>query len=168
MHRSIVTAADWNGDGVPDLLWRSGGKSGIAVALGPFTSDVALDLAHEIELSPRPTSETEGIIDMTVADWDRDGKPDLLVRLLLDGGKSGIYWYRNLGGPGLKQLAPGKLLVGESVLEAPKPGKRIVYGFSAGDLDQDGKPDLILTQHDLIPPNATGNWRGSTWFFRRE
>ena len=55
----------------------------------------------------------EFVIDFAVADWDRDGKPDLLVRqVFLDQGKQGIYWYKSLGGTGL----PRPLTQNESVL----------------------------------------------------
>ena len=33
---SFVTAVDWNGDGVPDLLWVSPFGKGISVTLGPM------------------------------------------------------------------------------------------------------------------------------------
>jgi len=168
VHRSFVTAADWNGDRIPDLLWRSGGNLGIGVALGPLTGHEPLELEHEVEFTPRPTTVDEGVHDFSVADWDRDGKPDLLVRLWLDGGKGGIYWYRNLGGPGLKQLAPGKLLLGEDVLVGPMRSTRSTYGFCVGDWDGDGWSDLIVTRQDLIPPGPEGSWQGSVWLYSRE
>jgi hypothetical protein len=167
-HRSFVTAADWDGDGVPDLLWRPGGNHGIGVALGPFTGKGPLELAHEVEFSPRPTTIDEAVADFAVADWDRDGKPDLLVRLHLDGGKGGIYWYRNLGGPGLKNLARGELLLSQDALEGTSPSTRVVYGFCVGDWDGDGWPDLVGNRQDLTPPEPSGKWRGSVWLHLRQ
>jgi len=104
----FVTAAEWNGDGVPDLLNRAGLGNGILVALGPFKENEPIALSHEIDFTPKGW-----VMDFAVADLDCDGKPDLLVRqtfLNMDG-KEGIYWYKNLGGAGLPKLAEGKLLV---------------------------------------------------------
>ena len=166
-HRSFVTAADWDGDGVPDLLWRAGGNRGIAVALGPFKGTGPHELAHTIEFTPRPATVDEGVQDMAVADWDGDGNPDLLVHLSLDVRRGGIYWYRNLGGPGLKRLAAGELLLGEAALAGPTPAARRTDGFCVGDWDGDGRPDLLVTRQDLTPPGPAGVWRGSTWLYRR-
>ena len=169
MHRSFVTAADWDGDRVPDLLWLwSGRRQGIGVALGPFQAGPPLDLVGEVEFAPRPTTADEYLQDMTVVDWDRDGKPDLLALLWLDGGKSGIYWYRNVGEKGLKHLAPGALQLGESELGGAAAGTRKVDGFAAGDWDGDGWPDLFVARQDLVPPASGGGWLGSTWLYRRE
>lgn len=168
MNQSTVTAADWDGDGIPDLLWRSPRNHGIAVARGPFPEGQQLDLAHQLDFTPHPTAADERVVDMTVADWDRDGKPDLFVRQRLDGGKGGIYWYRNLGGPGLKQLAPGAILLGEDTLAGPVPAARSVTGFCVGDWDGDGWPDLIVARQDLTPPTPAGSWRVSVWLYRRE
>ena len=76
---SFVTAADWNGDGVPDLLIRGG--NGILVALGPFKENEPIALSHEIDFAPKGF-----VLDFAVADWDRDGKPDLLVRQVFPNG----------------------------------------------------------------------------------
>jgi len=166
MQRSAVAAADWNGDGAPDLLWRT--RRGIGVALGPFPEGKPLDVAHELAFTPRPTAEDESLAEMTVADWDADGRPDLLARLWLDGGRGGILWYRNLGGPGLTRLAPGELLLGAAALTGPTPRTRHVQGWCAGDWDGDGRPDLIVTRDDLTSLDANGRWVGSAWVYRRE
>jgi hypothetical protein len=158
---SFVTAADWNGDGVPDLLMRAGMGGGILLALGPFKENEPIALTHEIDFAPRGF-----VLDFAVADWDRDGKPDLLVRqVFLDrSGKNGIYWYKNLGGPGLPKLAEGKLLVETSsdVVD--------VQGFCVCDWNGDGWPDLIVTRDVPSPPTPDGKQdrRGTVWVYLRE
>jgi hypothetical protein len=69
----FVTAADWDGDGVPDLLMRGGNR--ILVAFGQFRENGPIALTHELDFKPMGF-----VMDFAVADWDRDGKPDLLVR----------------------------------------------------------------------------------------
>jgi hypothetical protein len=73
-HESFVTAVDWNGDGVPDLLCLAPKGEGILVALRPFKENEPIPLSHKIEFTPKGH-----VWDSAVADWDRDGKPDLLV-----------------------------------------------------------------------------------------
>ncbi|HKA08565.1 MAG TPA: VCBS repeat-containing protein, partial [Gemmataceae bacterium] len=119
---------------------------------------------HEIAFTPK------GFVwDFAVADWDRDGKPDLLVRqAFLDGkGKHGIYWYKNLGGEraraGLPKLAEGKLLVEiESDMH--------VQGFCVADWNGDGWPDLIVTRDVYSPatPDGKQDCRGTVWLYLRE
>jgi len=48
-HESFVTAADWDGDGVPDLLYA---WDGIRVAPGPFPADGPSALTRGIDLTP--------------------------------------------------------------------------------------------------------------------
>ena len=156
----FVTAADWNGDGVPDLLIRAGLGNGILVALGPFKDNKPIALTHEIDFAPKGF-----VFDFAIADWDRDGKPDLLVRQeFLDGkGKYGIYWYKNLGGAGLPKLAEGKLLV-------ELPGYNVGGGFCVADWNGDGWPDLILTRDVYSPatPDGKQDCRGTVWLYLRE
>jgi hypothetical protein len=152
----FVTAADWNGDGVPDLLMRGG--NGILVALGPFKENEPIGLTHEIDFAPRGF-----VLDFAIADWDRDGKPDLLVRQVFPNGdgKGGIYWYKNLGGAGLPKLAEGKVLVTSDM---------DVKGFCVGDWNGDGWPDLIVTRDVLTPaaPDGKQDRRGTVWVYLRE
>jgi hypothetical protein len=156
---SFVTAADWNGDGVPDVLVREGMGNGILVARGPFKENQPIALTHEIDFAPKAF-----VSDFAIADWDRDGKPDLLVRqVFLDhGNKHGIYWYKNLGGAGLSKLAEGKLLLEFS--------SEHVTGFCVADWNGDSWPDLIVTRNDYPPATPDGNQacRGTVWLYLRE
>ena len=104
-------------------------------------------------------------MDFAVADWDRDGKPDLLVRqeFLNKEGKYGIYWYKNLGGAGLPKLAEGKLLVENESHD--------VTGFCVCDWNGDGWLDLIVTRDEFMAAKDEGKpaeRRGTVWLYLRE
>src|SRR5262249_21977758 len=133
----------------------------IHVALGPFKENEPIALSQELDFTPKGF-----VMDFAVADWDRDGKPDLLVRqVFLDkSGKNGIYWYKNLGGPGLPKLAEGKLLVETSSAIID------VHGFCVCDWNGDGWPDLIVTRNVWSPasPDGKQDWRGTVWLYLRE
>jgi hypothetical protein len=129
------------------------------VALGPFKENEPIALSQEIDFAPKGF-----VMDFAVADWDRDGKPDLLVRQVFPngGGEGGIYWYKNLGGAGLPKLAEGKLLVETSDMS--------IKGFCVGDWNGDGWPDLIVTRDIVTPATPDGKqlWRGTVWVYLRE
>jgi hypothetical protein len=156
---NVVSAADWNGDGVPDLLFAPAKNPGVFVAFGPFGSAREITLSHEIPLQPRGTA-----FALSVADWDRDGKPDLLVGQVLEDGRRGIFWYRNLGGPGEPRLAEGKLLV------ADPSDTDVIRGFCVCDWNDDGRPDLIVTREERYqrpPGSGPWHWRGTVWAYLR-
>ena len=117
----------------------------VLVALGPFKEKERIAHSHQIDFTPKGL-----VIDFAVADWDRDGKPDLLVRQVNhETGEEGIDWYKNLGGPGLTQLAGGKRLL--EIAQAVRVG-----GFCVCDWSGDGWPGLMVTR------------QGSVWFYPRE
>jgi FG-GAP-like repeat len=146
---TFVSAADYNGDGVPDFLCRASGGKGIVVALGPFKEGGSIEVSREIDFTPK-----DYVMCFAVADWDRDGKPDLLVRQVNhDTGKAGIYWYQNRGGPGFTKLGEGKLLL--EITRAERVG-----GFAVGDWNGDGRLGLMVTRQQ--------QGDGSVWFYPRE
>lgn len=163
--QGFVTAADWNGDGAPDLLCGKAFGNGVVVALGPFRENQPITLTHEVDLRPGPKNVNDGwVAAFAVADWDQDGRPDLLLYRGVRGGKAGIDWCKNLGGPGLTRLAEGKSLV-----EITRDMN--VMGFCVGDWNGDGRPDLLVSRSDEPVTNSEGkhlDWRGRVWVYLRE
>jgi len=152
---NAITAADWNGDGVPDLLFTPSQNPGVYVACGPFGEAKEIELEHEIVLNPRGT-----VFALAVADWDCDGKPDLLVGQVLKDRTRGIFWYRNLGGRGEPRLSEGKLLVADPC------HTDVIRGFCVCDWNGDGRPDLLVTREERNKPPLP--WRGTVWVYMRK
>jgi hypothetical protein len=142
---------------------------GILFAPGPFKENAPIKLSQEIDVTPKGH-----VVDFAVADWDRDGKPDLLVRQYLpeENGKQGIYWFKNLGGTGLPKLAEGKLLLDEEALLGAKREDACVDGFCVCDWNADGWPDLIVTREQRIRYGKHAEFwrprRASVWLYLRE
>lgn len=148
-HTSRVTdarAADLNGDGRMDLALAQFGYDQGEVSwlerTGPweFRRHVLLDLS--------------GAINVCVADYNGDHKPDLVA--LLSQQWEEIYYFENLG--------------------AGEFSKRRIWGstnedygssgISSCDLNRDGRPDIIYSNGDGFGPAATPGprpWHGLQW-----
>jgi len=105
---SVAYAADWDGDGDLDLL--IGDINGeIHLATNDGTRDKpAFHMTGPIEANGGKLRVAGGDAGPIVADWDGDGKPDLLVGC----GDGSVQWFRNVGEKGKPpQLAAGVALV---------------------------------------------------------
>jgi hypothetical protein len=125
-----ASAADINGDGLPDLI-AGDERTGMFVYLGrphrTFDAPVALGAAG----SGPPYA-------IAVADLNRDGRPDIVVGR--QEARGSVFF--NLGGGGLPRFRE----------EPWNDGKGSVYGVAIGDLDGDGWPDIAAARSDA--PNA--------------
>lgn len=163
--QGVMVVADWNGDGAPDLLCRKIHRNRLVIACGPFRNDETIMVTDEIDVS-LSTGNVDDVwlVGFAVADWDCDGRPDLLLHRGVPGSNSGIEWCKNLGGPGLTKLAEGKLL-----LDITRDMD--VVGFCVGDWNGDAWPDLLVSRSDERSLNEEGKhvgWRGRVWLYPRE
>ena len=146
---------DWDDDGDLDIL------------IGSFAGDLFLRINEGTREQPVYTTEAEQVeaageplhVNMhaapAVADWDNDGKWDLVV----GSGDGAVGWFRNTGSPSEPKFGSYSELVAaasddkflEQTLaegEAPKLGARAQICVT--DYNHDGRLDLILGDYSEI------------------
>jgi hypothetical protein len=142
---SAAFAADWNGTGRPDLI--------VGTVLGevwliPNESDASklvFGTPRRLKAGGEPI-KVNGDAAPVVADWDGDGKPDLIV-----GAEDGsVVWYRNAGTGGTPELEAARPLVDKSPIGWGHDDKRGPRDWGLRvkpcvfDWDGDGRPALLL------------------------
>jgi hypothetical protein len=140
-----VRAGDFNGDGKTDL------------ALAQFGYDQGqvswLERTGPWEFKHHTLLPLSGAINVCVADFSGDGKPDIAA--LISQQWEEIYYFENTGGDFSKKRIWGS--TNEDYGSS---------GLSVGDLNRDGKSDLIYTNGDGFGPASTPGprpWHGVQW-----
>jgi Bacterial Ig-like domain (group 3)/FG-GAP-like repeat/FG-GAP repeat len=133
---TLLAAADMNGDGKLDAVYADNNAASVAVALGNGDGTFAAGTDYAV-----PNNTT--LMNIAVSDVNGDGKPDVVITAenatTNPASATGLYVYLNQGDGTL--LAP-------AIIDIPSsPG-----ALAIGDLNGDGKPDIVLTNS----PFATG------------
>jgi hypothetical protein len=161
---------DWDGDGDEDLICgNASGWIGFIENLGgtppKWAAPERLSAdGHEIHIQAGPNGSIQGPCEtkwgyttLSVADWDHDGLPDLLVNSIW--GK--VIWYRNVGAiqtPRLSNPQPVRVKWTSDSPQKPKwnwwaPKKDELTTQwrttpTAIDWNQDGYCDLVMLDHE--------------------
>jgi hypothetical protein len=163
---------DWDGDGDEDII--SGNTagyieffenlSGPKVEAPRWAAPQRLKAGGKtirIQAGPNgsiqgPCERKWGYTTLTIADWDGDGLPDILMNSIW--GK--IEWYRNIGTRAKPKLAAAQPVEVEWPGKPPKPawnwwdpqGKSLVTQWRttpvAVDFNRDGLTDLVMLDHE--------------------
>lgn len=171
-------AFDWNGDGKLDLI--VGNSAGyiqyfenVGTTQRPAFADrgnlkvggkVIRRMAGINGSIQGPAEEKWGYSNPSVADWDLDGKPDIVVNDIW----GDVIWYRNIGTRNTPELAPARSVEVEWTEAPPKPSwvwwqprpKQLVTQWRTTpkivDWNRDGLPDLVML-----------DWRGYLALYKR-
>jgi hypothetical protein len=132
-----LAVGDINGDGLPD----------IAVANMVNGPEVFLQKGDGVwEQMPDPLPSMKGgALDVALADLDGDGRPELIVtgRQTKDAGNAyGVYVCHSDGKGGWMEVKDTGL---------PERGLSVTWGVGAADVNNDGRPDLVLTTGGIVP-----------------
>ena len=149
---AIPCVADWNGDGLPDLIvgyqpdWKIALFTNSGTLAQPvFTSFVNLQAGGADIYVPASGCGSPAPF---VCDYDHDGKRDLLLG---DGGNGKVYFYKNTNTDARPILVPGVTLkLGAADLTVTNRATPYVY-----DWDGDGLKDLLC-----------GDGNGNVHFFK--
>jgi hypothetical protein len=155
---SRAAVADLDGDGKPDVL--IGGRDGrfLGVVYGPLAGKHELTVQRMWPEGQEPDPpRTRLSTNPVLADWDRDGLPDLIVGLKGGERSRGVYWCRNVGTKREPKFGPSQLLVADHRGE--------ITGICVADWNGDGRPDLIASRM-AYKENST-LWHQKVWVYLR-
>ncbi len=169
---ALVTpfAVDWDGDGDTDLICgNSAGYIGWIENLdGGNPPRWAAPVKIEADLIPiriqagpngscqGPSEPKWGYTTLSVADWDHDGLPDLIVNSIW--GK--VVWYQNIGTRSQPRMTAARPIEVEWPGSTPKPpaywwtpqGRELATQWRTTpmviDWDSDGLNDLVMLDHE--------------------
>jgi hypothetical protein len=141
---STVFATDWRATGKLDLI--VGNIEGFVYLIPNEGSPgkYAYGKPQKLKAAGKEIKVPHGDAGPVVADWDRDGKPDLIVGT----GAGSVLWYRNIGSRQQPELAAAQTLVPESHLDWQQGLKPDNWGIRAKvcvtDWNGDGWPDILM------------------------
>jgi len=152
-----VHVADWDADGLKDLLVGHSYSVTFCKNVGtPAAPRLAAPVTIKVPGGKFPLRSSP-----CLADWDGDGKQDLLVGYE----RSKVYFFRNMGTPKAPRLAAGKVLA----LRFPDADVGYRYAIDVVDWNNDGRMDLLVGNF-ASPKRFPGRRRtgGNIWLFLRK
>jgi hypothetical protein len=132
-----LAAADFNGDNKPDTVASIGSSKNVNVFLNT-TPGLSSTATFGPSLTPAPTVGTlGGPAGLAAVDVDGDSRPDIVVTTQSDGKVSVL----------INTTAPGAASASFAAQQQFATGLDPV-GLAVGDVNGDGKPDLLVTNNN--------------------
>jgi hypothetical protein len=153
---------DWKGDGHTDLVVGYPGDWSLYVTAGPLAGKTEV----AVKPFPLPAIPHTTPWHFAFADWDGDGRSDLLVavsyRQETGGPKYDIYWFRNTSAKGEPAFAAGRRL-----LTIAEPWE--LNAFAVVDRNRDGRSDVVVSLTRGWTRKEDGGWSSESqlWRYRR-
>ena len=134
----FIAIGDMDGDGRPDLVTANSGASSASVRLNTSASG-SISFAAKVDFASGLTS-----VSVAIGDLDGDGKPDLVVTNAAPAVNT-VSILRNTSTPGSVSFA-AKVAFATGA---------IPRSVAIGDVDGDGKPDLVVANNATSPASTT-------------
>jgi len=133
-----IAAVDLRGIGVLDLVLAEPDSLSVGVLLGNGDGTFAPEKLYFVPAPP---------LSLTVADFNRDGHPDVVVGLIADNPFGAVAF--------LAGDSTGKLLAPVTTpLNRESSPAAVVAAITSADLNNDGIPDLLVTDQNLLEPGT--------------
>ncbi|MCI0464198.1 MAG: VCBS repeat-containing protein, partial [Gemmataceae bacterium] len=151
---SAVHAVDWDGDGRLDLLVGDIRGQVYLIPNEGTAKAYAFGKERQLQAGGKLLRVDGGDAGPFAADWDGDGRLDLLV----GAGDGSVWFYRNVGNAKAPELAAGVRLIppGEASFgaDAPKQPRRGMRAkVCAVDWNSDGRLDLLVGDFSTQKPD---------------
>jgi hypothetical protein len=169
--QSRVAVADLNGDGKPDMLIVGEHRRYLGVVYGPLAGKDELTVQRMWPQGQEPFGRPaqSGFYkaistNPVLADWDRDGLPDLILGVHEwgkdDWSNRAVHWCRNVGTQREPKFAPSQMLVADN-------NRGEITGICVADWNGDGRPDLIASRIEYREAGARPRLHQKVWVYLR-
>lgn len=169
---SAAAVADWDGDGDLDLVIGNIEGAVFLLKNEGTAQKPAFGSSTKVTAKGKPVMVEGGDAGPCLADWDGDGKLDLV----LGSGSGKVNWYRNVGtGKETELDTPRPLVIeaGNDFKDAASFDRPKHCGMrtkpAVADWNGDGKPDLLVGDFSYFSAGNNQNGRhGWVWVYLRQ